>query len=402
MKVLMCHNYYQQRGGEDLSFEAEAELLESHGHTVIRYTLHNDRIRQMSAVTVAGKTLWNREVYREVRGLIRTEQPDLLHCTNTFPLISPAAADAAREEGVPVVQSLRNYRLLCPNAQFLREHRICEDCLGRSFAWPGVLHKCYRDSRAATFVLAATNAYHHWTGTYQRKVDQYFTCSEFARRKLIEGGIPADRIVAKPDFVGSDPGPGTGAGGYAVFVGRLSTEKGLDVLIEAWRHLDGSLPLWVVGEGPLEPLVREAAKTLPIRLLGHQPLEKVLEVVGDASFLVMPSVWYETFGRTIAEAYAKGTPVIVSDLGAMAERVEDDRTGLKFPPGDALALADAVQRLLGDPARLAEMRSAARAEFLAKFTGEANYPILMDIYQRALATQRRESRGTPRAAELTA
>lgn len=381
MKVLLCHNYYQQRGGEDESFEAEARALEEFGHEVVRYTRHNDAIDGMGRVEVAANTLWSKQTYAELRRLVRRERPAVMHCTNTFPLISPAAYSAARAEGVPVVQSLRNYRLLCPGALFLRDGKVCEDCLGKSVPWPGVRHGCYRDSRAASTVVASLTTLHRGLGTWRRDVTLYFTLTEFARRKFVEGGLPADRIVVKPNCVNPDPGPGTGRGGYAVFAGRLSPEKGIDTLLAAWQQLKRPVPLKVVGDGPLADRVKAAAAANPnVEYLGRRPLRELLDVIGEAACLVMPSVWYETFGRTIIEAYAKGTPAIASRLGAMAELVDEGRTGLLFAAGDAADLAAAVDRLMVDPAR---MRLAARREFEDKYTAASNYQQLMAIYARA-------------------
>lgn len=390
MKILLCHNHYQEGGGEDESFAAEGRALEEHGHAVLRLTMHNDAINGMNRWQLALRTLWNRDTYNRLRDLIRRERPAVMHCTNTFPLISPSAYYAARAEGVAVVQSLRNYRLLCPNALFLRDGRICEDCLGRAVPWPGVLHACYRGSRSASAVVAVMLTMHRLLGTWRRAVDLYFTLTEFARRKLIEGGLPAQRIVVKPNFVHPDPGPGSGRGGYAVFVGRLSPEKGIDTLLLAWSKLGGQVPLKIVGDGPLAERVRAAAAVNPaIKWLGRRSSAEVLAVVGDAACLVMPSVWYETFGRTIIEAYAKGTPVVVSRLGAMEELVDDGRTGLLFQHGDADALAATVHRLLSDAGRLEGMRTAARHEYERKYTSEQNYCQLMTIYDRAMAASAR-------------
>ena len=394
MKVLLCHNYYQQRGGEDESFEAEARALEEFGHEVVRYTRHNDAVADMGRLEVAVKTLWNKDSYADLRHLIRRERPAVMHCTNTFPLISPAVYTAARAEGVPVVQSLRNYRLLCPAALFLRDGKVCEDCLGKSVPWPAVRHACYRDSRAATTVVASLSVLHRGLGTWRRDVDLFFTLTEFARRKFVEGGLPPDRIAVKPNCVNPDPGPGDGRGGYAVFAGRLSPEKGIDTLLAAWPRLARPVPLKIVGDGPLADRVMEAAAANPnVEYLGRLPLPELLDVIGGAACLVMPSVWYETFGRTIIEAYAKGTPVIASRLGAMAELVDEGRTGLLFNAGDAADLAATVGRLLADPAALEKMRSAARREFEDKYTAAANYRQSMALYDRAIGARRAANRG---------
>ncbi len=382
--VLVCHNYYQQRGGEDQSFEAEVSLLGSRGHDVVRYTVHNDDIDRMRGWDIAGRTVWNQRSYREVRALIRQRRPRLMHCTNTFPLMSPAVYYAARHEGVPVVQSIRNYRLRCLNGLFLRNGRACEDCLDKPIPWPGIVHRCYRDNRAASAVVASALTAHRMMRTWTRAVNLYVTLTEFARAKLIEAGLPAHKIVVKPNFVDPDPGPGSGRGGYAVFVGRLSAEKGIETMLSAWFRGDASLPLKVVGDGPLAERVREAAAQNPkIHMLGRRPIDEVFRIIGDARLLVMPSECYETFGRAIIEAFATGTPVVASRLGAMAELVEHGRTGLQFTAGDPVDLARRVGEL-ASAACPADWRRSAREEYERQYTGAANYRALIGLYQRTL------------------
>jgi glycosyltransferase involved in cell wall biosynthesis len=393
MKVLLCHNYYQQPGGEDLSFAAEAALLRSAGHDVTTFTVHNDTINDMGRLAVACKTLWNGETAAAVRAVIRRERPDVMHCTNTFPLLSPSIYHAARAEGVPVVQSLRNYRLMCPNALFLRGGRVCEDCMGKGCAWPSVRHRCYRGSRTASAVVALMLLLHRLLGTWRRAVDLYFTPTEFARRKYIQGGLPAGRIAVKPNFLESDPGAGTGAGRFALFVGRLSEEKGIDVMLDAWRHLDAPIPLKVIGDGPLAPRVQEAARRdARIEWLGRRSPAEVLAWMGDAATVIVPSTWYETFGRTVIEAYARGTPVVASRIGALAELVRDGPTGRLVEPGRPEALAAGVQSLLRAPDP-DEIRRECRKEFLSRYTGEINLRMLLALYDRARGLDRR--RGAP-------
>lgn len=395
MKILLCHNYYQHRGGEDESFDDEAALLQAHGHDVLLYTRHNDAIHEMGRLDVARRTLWNRQVYDDLRALISRHRPEVMHCTNTFPLLSPSALHAARDEGVPVVQALRNYRLFCLNSFFLRDGAVCEACLGKRIPWPGVLHGCYRDSRIASAVVASMFHVRDSMRTWGRTVNLFFTLTEFSRQKFIEGGVHPERIVVKPNFVAPDPQPGGGQGGYAVFVGRLSIEKGIESLLAAWARLRCNTPLKIIGDGPLAHLVQAAAqRDRRIEWLGRKSRAEVLKIVGEALFLVMPSIWYETFGRTMMEAFAKGTPVLASRLGAMGEVVKDGHTGLHFNPGDADDLAAKAQLLLDDPARLADMRLAARREYEAKYTAERNYELLMGIYNRAL--------GLPAAAAMPA
>jgi glycosyltransferase involved in cell wall biosynthesis len=388
MKVLIVHNFYQQPGGEEQIFNTEAKLLQFHGHEVLRYTLSNDQIRKTNPLVLAKRILWNSTVYQELSTLALQEKPDIAHFHNTFPLISPAAYYALQEEGVPVVQTLHNYRLLCPNALFFRNGRVCEDCLGKPLPLPGIIHGCYRRSRSASAMVAATVSFHSRLGTWNKAVDRFTVYSQFAMDKFIQGGVPAEKLAFKTNFLHPDPGVGQGKGGYAVFVGRLSIEKGIGVMLDAWRQLDGKIPLKVLGDGPMSGLVSEAIEAMPnIEWLGRRSLEEVYEVVGNAAFLVFPSEWYETFGRVAIEAFAKGTPVIASNIGAIAEIVDNGRTGLHFRPSDADDLARKVKWLLDHPNELAQMRQAARLEFEEKYTSENNYHRLIEIYRMAIAAR---------------
>jgi glycosyltransferase involved in cell wall biosynthesis len=384
MKVLAVHNSYQEPGGEDQVFLAEAALLERNGHQVVRYKAHNDRAAEMSRLTLAGTALWNHSTYRKLRVLIRRERPHVAHFHNTFPLVSPAGYYAAKAEGVPVVQTLHNYRLLCPNALFFRDGRVCEDCMGKAIAWPGVVHKCYRGSRAASGLVAGMLATHRALRTWTEMVDVYVALTEFARLKFIEGGLPAGKMSVKPNFVLPDPGPGSGGEGHALFVGRLSPEKGVGTLLAAWERLQGRVPLKIVGDGPLKKQVVEATGRHPrMQYLGHRPVEKVHALMQEAGVLIFPSGWYETFGLVVAEAFATATPVIAADVGAIDELVEHGRVGLRFRPGDPKDLAAQVEWFLSHPEKHARMRREARAKFEASYTAERNYQSLMGIYRSA-------------------
>ena len=390
MRVLFVHNYYQQPGGEDQVVAAESAMLAGMGHGVTSYTVQNASISAMPRARVAATTTWNPAAYREIRARVRRDRPAVVHCHNTFPLISPAAYRAVQDEGVPVVQTLHNYRLLCPNAMFFRDGRPCEDCLGKFVPWPGVLHACYRDSRGATSAVATMLGVHRLLGTWKRDVDVYIALTEFARRKFIEGGLPADRVRVKPNFVHPDPGPGEGNGRYALFVGRLAAEKGISLLLEAWGRLRTDFPLKIVGDGPLASVVAAAAKSTPsIEWLGRRARLEVLELMREASFLLVPSTWYEGLPMIVAEAFAVGLPVVMSDIGGLPELVEHGRTGLVFRSGDAEDLSSRIEWALGDPARVRSMRGEARAEFAAKYTAERNYELLMGIYGFATDRQHR-------------
>jgi glycosyltransferase involved in cell wall biosynthesis len=350
MKILAVHNRYQRPGGEDQVFAEETALLESRGNHVLRCEVHNDRVEHTGRLTLAKDTVWNTSAYRELGDLIRRERPDVVHFHNTLPLISPAGYYAARAEGVPVVQTLHNYRLLCPVALFFRDGHVCEDCMGKAVPWPGVVHGCYRGSRAASGLVATMLTVHRALRTWTETIDVYVALTGFARDKFVEGGLPAGKIRVKPNFVAPDPGRGEGGGGYALFVGRLAPEKGTGTMLAAWDRLESGIPLKIVGDGPLKDEVARAAATRPnVEWLGHRPVAQVHALMKKTDMLVFPSEWYETFGRVAAEAFAAGTPVLAADIGAVAELVEHGRTGLKFRPGDPDDLATHAR---GGPGRV--------------------------------------------------
>lgn len=394
MKILTVHNKYQHRGGEDAVVAAETRLLESQGHAVIHYERDNDELKGKSwigALAIATETVWSFSNHTALREIMKTDRPDVAHFHNTFPLISPSAYYACAEAGVPVVQTLHNYRLLCPGAAFLRDGKVCEECLGRAVPWPGVLHGCYRGSRPATLATAAMLSVHRAMGTWQNKVNLYVALTEFARRQFIEGGLPADRIVVKSNFIANRPARQAFGGAYALFVGRLSAEKGTQLLPVAWHWLQTQTPLRIVGDGPLlKPLLKDIEReglASRIEVMGRRASEEVGAIMAGARFLVMPSVWYEGFPMTVVEAYACGLPVIASRIGSLAEIVEDGVTGLHFNPGDAKDLATKVEWAWTHPEEMEEMGRAARREFEAKYMAERNYQTLMRIYATAAAME---------------
>lgn len=371
-------------------FEAEADLLASRGHQVVRFERHNHELKQIGKLAAFKAAHWNEATVRDLTALIEAERPDVMHCTNTFPLISPSAYHAARRLGVGVVQTLHNYRLICPSAQLFRDGKVCRDCAGRTLAWPALVHGCYRGDRAATAAVVSMLAYHRAAGTWSSEVDRYIVLSAPAREEFVAAGLPADKITVKPNFLAADPGPGKGVGNYAVFVGRLAEEKGVRTLLDAWRRLPGDVNLKIAGQGPLEELVSDACREdRRISWLGHLSAPETYELIGQAQMLVVPSVWMEPFGLTVIEAFGKGTPVVASRAGALAELVVDGITGRLVRPGDPDDLAQAVQRMLVDPAALKRMRERARAEFEVRFTGETNYRQLLGIY-RSVAVRKQE------------
>lgn len=394
MKILLCHGYYTQRGGEDRSFEEERELLIAGGHDVVEYVRQNNDMHALGPTQSLATTLWNRSAAADFENLVRRERPDVVHCTNIFPLISPAVCHVAHRHGAAVVQALRNYRLLCANASLLRDGRPCEDCIGKALPWPAIIHRCYHDSTGHTAAVAAMQVLHRAIGTWRRKIDAFFTLTHFARQKFVDAGFPADRLHVKYNSVVPDPGVGDGSGGYAAFAARLAPEKGVACLLAAWRNHPDLPPLKIVGAGPLSgDVAAAAAADSRIEWLGHKSEAEVHRVFGSARAVIMPSIWYETFGRTIAEAFAGGTPVVASRLGAMAELVADGRTGWLFAPTDADDLARRVRHCWSTPTDSYEvMRIAAREIYEREFTAQRNYDRMLEIYEIGLDAARRRRR----------
>jgi glycosyltransferase involved in cell wall biosynthesis len=377
----MVHNAYQQRGGEDAVVDAEIKLLRSYGHKVVEYRRSNEELNKMSRSSAALQTFWSRGAAHKAAELITLENIDVVHCHNTFPLISPAVYWAAARARVPVVQTLHNFRLICPQALMLRNDAPCEDCVGH-VPWRGVMHGCYRDSRLQTGVLAGMITAHRVLGTWRDKVARYIALNEFCRQKFIQGGLPANRIVVKPNFVDAGPAPVSIKRLGALYVGRLSQEKGISVLANAMRRLQGRVGLTVVGVGPQADLL----DNLPgVRLLGALPANEVMELMRHTQMLVLPSICYENFPRTLVEAFGCGLPVVASRLGGMAHLIDHDRNGLLFDAGSVNALAAAMDSLASDPQRCAEMGLAARQTYEESLTPEINYKMLMQIYEDALS-----------------
>lgn len=357
--------------------DAERALLADRGHAVETLFWDNAEVEEPGALTMAARAVWSRTSAARLSSAIDTFRPDILHAHNTFPMISPSVYWTASRRGVPVVQTLHNFRLLCPQAMLLREGRICELCVGR-LPWPGVVHRCYRGSSGATAVTTAMLAAHRLIGTYRHRVARYVALNEFCRRKFIEGGLPADRIVVKPNFVPAPPVDAQPRDGL-LFVGRLSAEKGITTLAQAARLMPEAR-IRVIGTGP-DGAQLEGIDN--VELMGALPVEQVMAQMNRSVALLLPSVWYENFPRTLVEAFAMGLPVIASRIGALQELIDDGRTGLLFDVGDPRDLARRAREALADPARTAAIGEAAHAVYRRDYTPDANYRRLLDIYEDA-------------------
>ncbi len=384
MHVLLAHNTYLQPGGEDVAFRADVSLLREHGHDVRAHLMHNEEIAAMGSIELARKTLWNAQTSSKLAEMIGRHRPDVIHLHNTFPLLSPSVAATGRALGVPVVQTLHNYRLICPNAQLSRDGHSCSDCLGRFAPWPGVVHGCYRGSRSATSVVLLSVIEQRLLRRMGRSAHLYIALTETARQQFIGEGFQPDRIVVRSNFLVTDPGEGDGSGGYALFAGRLSPEKGVRTLLDAWSRVDKPITLKIAGDGPLRSAVAAAAEAIPsIDYLGWQDRNEIIDLLKGASVLIVPSVWSEGMPQVVVESFAVGTPVIASRLGALHEMIHDGETGVHFTPGDPADLARAVRHLITNQGLLATMRGAARQNFEQRYTADRAYARLIEIYKSA-------------------
>ena len=470
MKIVQVHNYYQQAGGEDAVVEAERLMLEAHGHQVVTFYRTNDVIAKrpssqggrqsirnsrtaacFSLLRVSVQTIWNWKTYREFSKLLKLERPDVVHCHNTFPLISPSIYWACAQAKVAVVQTLHNYRLLCLNAFLYRKSElisdkqllarsssrakinglngqgsICELCVSQQFKFSGVRYGCYRDSKAGSLVVAVLLFIHRVLGTWSKKVDCYIALTEFQKNKMVEGGLPAGKISVKPNFtqrVIDDAsltagqravGSGSQAGGtsssncqpttsqpYALFVGRLSAEKGCTVLLKAWDRFQVRLTtdnteltaqqrpqLLIVGGGEqrhaLESLATQGHQPATIHFVGKMPNHQVLALMRAAQFLILPSVWHEGFPMNIVESFACGTAVVASDNGGMTEIIVEKQNGLKFELGNEEQLSQKISWAFDHPDKMDEMGSGARQDFEQKYSAEMNHSQLIDIYRKVV------------------
>lgn len=388
MKVLLVHNYYRSSSpsGEDAVYEHEAELLRNRGVEVVRYIRRNDEITNpLQAIFDA---VWSKRTYREVLALIKKEKPDVAHFHNIWYLISPSAYHACKDSGVPVVQTLHNFRMFCANGLLLRNGKTCEDCIGKT-PWRGVAYGCYRSSRLYSLPVAFTEMVHRRRGTWVNAVDAYIALTEFGKKKFIECGLPEGKINLKPNFASDVPSQVWPVKNYAGFVGRISHEKGVETLVNAVRHLGAiDFKFKIVGDGPLRNEINGISADR-LEIMGKKDHDECMKILSGAAFAIMPAICYENFPLSIVEAFAYGKPVIASNLGAMASIIKDRETGLLFQPGNAEELASKMKWMIENPDECVRMGKNARMEFEAKFTAGKNYEILMEIYQETIDRCRR-------------
>lgn len=384
MRILLAHNSYQQSGGEDAVVANEKELLTNSGCDVHLLHVHNNEInsfaKRLSTTLNVNDSPHGK---RLMRAAIAQFRPDVVHAHNLFPLLTSSVYDACREAGIPVIQSLHNFRITCAGAILFRAGKPCEDCITGS-PYQAALHGCYRGSRAGSLAVARMIDVHRRRNIWNTRVDRFIALTQFAKERCIAAGIAPERITVKPNYA-PDPGrvpPGSSpARAGALFVGRLTQEKGVHLLLKAWQGL--TVPLTIIGDGPLKPDVVAASGGM-ITYRGAQTALEVRAAMREAAFLIMPSECYETFGMVIVEAFANALPVIASRLGAMGELVEHERTGFLFTAGDAADLAAKVRSAAARPQELRAIGAEARATYEARYTPEANLRSLMAIYHGAL------------------
>jgi len=387
MDILVIHNSYRQHGGEDEVVAAETRLLSSRGHRVIEYHAANETISQRNVASLAMGTIWSRASYTALGQLIKRERPQVVHIHNTLPLISPAAYYAAKRAGLPVIQTLHNYRILCPAATLFRDGLPCNQCIGRSIPWPSVVHRCYRDSAPATGAVAAMLSVHRLLRTWTRCIDIYIALTESSRRLFISGGLPPEKIVVKPNFIYPDLRNLSGARPPkgALFIGRLVPEKGIRTLLSAWRGIGEKIPLEIIGDGPLAPEVERASREIPgVHWRGALEKQQVYEALAQARMLIVPSEWYEPCSVAVIESLAMGVPVIASKTGGLKDLVDDRRTGLHFEPGSSDQLREKVFWMMSHPDERNEMARQSRIEYELRYSADANYPQLMEAYRLAI------------------
>jgi glycosyltransferase involved in cell wall biosynthesis len=394
--VLLVHERYQQHGGEDAVFEAELALFRRKGRDVRTLVIDNASIPEAAGpvdrLRLGLETIWSDRAARRMTRRLAAEPADIVHIHNTFPLLSPAIHVAAREAGAAVVQTIHNFRPICPAATLFRDGAPCHDCVGKPIAWPSIVHACYRDSRIRTIPVAAMLANQRLRRSWD-SVHAIIALTAFAADRLVEGGLPADRIHVKGNFVEPVDAPRTGPGHGYLFAGRLSPAKGLETLVAAAERVPDTISIRVAGDGPSAGLLVEASIRGRLATLGHLAAADLGRELAQARALVFPSQWYEGMPLVILEAFSAGLPVIAARIGAAAELVTHGETGLTFEPGDADGLARAMIFADDHPDEMVRLGENARRAYERSHTPDASYDALLDIHAAALERAQQAGRG---------
>lgn len=377
--VLIVHNYYQIPGGEDSVVANERKMLEEHGYKVYLYTRNNSELKTMGIIQklkLPFTTVFNFKTYRDIKKIIKEKHIDIVHVHNTLNLISPSVYYAARAMKVPVVQTIHNFRLLCPGATFYRDGHICEDCVEHGLKC-AVKHNCYRDSKIQTLACVISTKFHRMTGIYGKI--NYICLTEFNKEKLLQlKQIKEENVFVKPNFVESvgEFVPEEERKNQFVFAGRLDKLKGIDFLLKVWKQMGEYAPQLVIcGTGPLEDWCKKfiVDNKLNVKMLGFVPNTETRKLIANSKALILPTQWYEGFPMSMVEAFSVGTPVICSDLGNSGNLIENNINGYKFRLNSINNLVEIVRRYDGPYISTLEM-------YKNKYLEEINYRILIKIY----------------------
>ncbi len=391
MRILQVHNHYKISAGEDTVFYAEAALLESYGHRVEKFTLSNEDVNSVTEkLGAALGVVYNTRSARMLKDRIKAFQPDIIHVHNFFPLISPAVFDVAHKMGVPVVMTLHNYRLICPSAYLHYNGRTHLENVHKTFPLQAILDKAYRNSMFQTASVVLATGMHKLLGTWQNKVDRFITLTQGGSDLFLNSSLKPrpEQLVVKPNFT-ADLGLSEAERGYHfLFVGRLSPEKGISTLLKATELYPFKLK--IIGDGSMrQEVVQHAAKYPNVEYLGYQKLDRVEQELKTSRGLIFTSEWLETFGMTIIEAFSTGTPAIAAKIGGAAQLVEDGINGLHYTPGNAAELAEKARILAQNPTLVRKLGANARQSYEAHYTPEANYRMLLAIYEDVIRARKK-------------
>jgi glycosyltransferase involved in cell wall biosynthesis len=383
MKILVIHNRYKILGGEDLSTEAEVSLLRCNGIEVDTFYVNNADINIRNKSALALGTVWSNHFYKEIKAKIETGKYALVHVQNFFPLLSPSIFYACDKTNTKVIMSVRNYRLICPNAQMYVNGNVCMECVGKKIPVKAIVKKCYRKSAVTSSAVVAMLAFHNFLNTWKNKIDGYVCVSEYVKSQLMLGGFEDEKLFVKHNFVTTDIKPSFEGGRYYIFAGRLSEEKGIDILLRNFKN--SSRKLVIVGDGPLRELVEQfAGENRNTVYLGKKPLPEIYELISKAQALIFPSKWHEPFGRTIVEAFAHGTPVIASAMGGITELVKNNYNGFLFNPYEEEGLEKAIT-LFENTGNNRLIRQNVYDTYRSGFLPAENFKKIMSIYQQVLS-----------------
>ena len=380
--VLMAHNYYKVPGGEDTVFHNEVKMLEKNGHKVTKYIRHNDEIKGgvLSKLRLGIDTIFSFKTYKEVKKLIDENDIDIVHVHNTLPLISPSIYYAARAKKVAVVQTIHNFRLLCPGATFTRNGEICEDCLSKGLE-QSLKHRCYRSSLAETFIMYIMLKFHRTIGTYNKI--NFIALTEFNKKKILNLVKDDSKVYIKSNFVEKRKKEKRVLRDYFVYIGRLDKIKGINLLVESWKEIEKSKKLYIIGTGPEIDNIKSFIRTNRIdniELLGHLNKEDAFNIIKNSIAVIVPSIWYEPFGMVIIESFSMGIPVIANEIGSIPYIVKDGVNGILTRPGDKKSIQNAINKLINDEIFNIALGNNAYSDFYDYYTDEINYKELENIY----------------------